>query len=140
MCNLDYKIHKDWQLIVCKPTHDFSFEQLFEHLQTLITDKQFSPGLNGLYDFCQVDHVSGDLTALLQTAKNMENRNIITDQANVAIVVKSEDCALYKIFKGYCLMASNSLVNYRLFSRDQTVDIADFINLSIDELANLSNV
>lgn len=111
-------------------TQDFTFEQLFEHLQTLIADKDFEHGMNGLYDFSLVEHVNGDLQALLKTAETMEDRNQILVPARVAIIVESKIHNLYKIFQGYCIMASDAVVSYQLFSQSNYQDALDYLGLT----------
>lgn len=113
---MHYQIDKEQNIVLCKTTLDFTFEQLLSHLQTLLSDPKFIPGMNGLYDFSQVEHVNGDLQALLVTAETMEDTDQVSTPAKVAIVVNHKEHNLHKIFQGYCIMASSSIVNYKLFT------------------------
>ena len=124
-----YKINSEQNLVACKPEHDFSFQQLFEHLNKLLSDPEFKLGMNGLYDFTLVKHVSGDLQALLNTAETMEDPNVISKPANIAIIVESLDCHMFKVFEGYCLMASSSLATYKVFTKDTYSQALSFVDL-----------
>lgn len=126
---MNYKIDKNAGVIACKQVEDFSFEQLFEHLQSLLSDPEFYLGINGLYDFTEVEHVTGMLQPLLETAKTMEDPSIISEPGRVAIIVRDKQHSLYKIFEGYCLMASNSLVKYKLFTKESYFEALEYLDL-----------
>lgn len=85
--------------------------------------------MNGLYDFSLVEHVNGNLQALLTTAETIEDRNLIMSPARVAIVVSHQEHNLYKIFQGYCIMASDSAVEYKLFTLSTYQDALEFVGL-----------
>ena len=127
---MHYRIDNALNLVLCKREEDFTFEQLLTHLRTLLSDNNFRPGMNGLYDFSLVEHVNGDLQALLTTAQTIEDPNLLLSPARVAIVVSHEDHNLYKIFQGYCIMASDSVVEYKLFTLSSYQEALEFIGLN----------
>ena len=66
------------------------------------------------------------MQALMAVAGRMEDKSIIKKGSNVSIIVNNEN--MYRIFQGYCLMASSSLVKYQLFwSREQDLAL-HFVN------------
>lgn len=129
---MHYRIDNALNLVLCKRDEDFTFEQLLAHLRTLLSDNNFKPGMNGLYDFSLVEHVTGDLQALLATAETIEDRNQVLSPARVAIIVSDQDHNLFRIFEGYCIMASDSVVEYKLFTLSTYQNALKFIGL--DEL------
>ena len=84
-----YKICTEQNLVACKPESDFSFQQLFEHLKELLNDHHFKLGMNGFYDFSLVNHVTGNLHALIDTAETMEDKTVISAPAPVNELVSS---------------------------------------------------
>jgi len=126
---MHYKINKAQNIVLCKPQQDFSFEQLFAHLQQLLEDPDFYPGINGFYDFSAVEHVTGDLEALMKTAETIEDKVLLPLASKVAIVVQAQKHNLYKIFEGYCLMASSSNVKYKLFTLASYSDALSYVEL-----------
>ena len=126
---MHYRIDNALNLVLCKREEDLTFEQLLAHLRTLLSDTNFKPGMNGLYDFSLVDHVTGDLQALLTTAATVEDPNQVLSPARVAIVVSQQEHNLYKIFQGYCIMASDSVVEYKLFTLSTYQEALEFIGL-----------
>lgn len=125
-----YKICTEQNLVACKPESDFSFQQLFEHLKELLNDHHFKLGMNGFYDFSLVNHVTGNLQALIDTAETMEDKTVISEPANIAIIVNDVDCHMFKVFEGYCLMASSSLANYQLFTTETYNKALHFVGLN----------
>ena len=85
--------------------------------------------MNGLYDFSLVEHVTGDLQALLTAAATIEDPSQVLSPARVAIVVSQKEHNLYKIFQGYCIMASDSVVEYKLFTLSTYQQALEFIGL-----------
>lgn len=127
---MHYRIDKEQNIVLCKMQLDFTFEQLLSHLQTLLLDPDFTPGMNGLYDFSAVEHVNGDLQSLLTTAETMEDTKQISVPAKVAIVVNHKGHNLHKIFQGYCIMASDSLVSYQLFTLSSYRDALNYVGMA----------
>lgn len=123
---LRYKIDKQLNIIFVQPEGDFRLEQILMHIDQLAVDPDFRQGVNGLYDFTAASHVEGDLEALMAVAGRMEDQSIIKKPSKVAIVVSNEN--LYRIFQGYCLMASSSVVQYKLFWQADIADALLFIN------------
>ena len=127
---MHYRIDKAQNIVLAKIDQDFTFDELLAHLKELLQDKDFVPGMNGLYDFSLVEHVTGDLQALLATAETMEDDRQVTTPANVAIVVQHQNHNLHKIFQGYCIMASDSLVQYQLFTLSTYDEALAYVGLT----------
>lgn len=118
---LKYKIDKTLNIIFVQPEENFRLEQILMHIDELAIDPDYRQGINAIYDFSKVQHVEGDLTALMAVAGRMEDSTIIKKSSNVAIIVSNEN--MFRIFQGYCLMASSSVVQYQLFW-DKEIDLA----------------
>jgi hypothetical protein len=125
MTMLKYKIDKTLDVIFVQPEGDFRLEQILMHIDELAVDSDFRLGVNALYDFTAAEHVEGDLEALMAVAGRMEDQRIISKGSRVSIVVNNEN--MYRIFQGYCLMASSSLVKYQLFWLADMPQALDFI-------------
>lgn len=110
---LIYKIDKELNVIFVQPKGNFKLEHILGHINELATDPDFRQGINAIYDFSATKHVEGDLDALMSVASRMEDQSIISKGSKVSIIVNNEN--MHRIFQGYSLMASSSLVKYKLF-------------------------
>lgn len=127
---MNYRIDKELSVVLCRPDGDFSFEELFQHLQQLITDPDFFAGISGLYDFTNVLHVDGDLTALLSTAETINDKQVLPKVSKVAIILPDDNENMQRIFEGYRLMVTDAQVKYALFEHRNYQQALEFINLS----------
>ena len=130
---LSYKIDDSLEIIYVKPKGDFRLDDILSHINQLAVDPEFKLGVNAFYDFTEVEHVEGNLECLLKVANRMEDHEVITLGSNVSIVVANKN--IYRIFEGYCLMVSNSLVKYRIFWQEEMAEAMQWVNLK--ELPNL---
>lgn len=126
---MKYYIDDSRDIIVCKSEGNFTFKQLFDHLHDLLQNEKFHHGINGLYDFSKTNHVEGHLEDLLSLTDEISDKSIITTQAQVAIILDKYNENMFKIFEGFVLMASSSLVNYRLFDHTQHNDVIEFLGI-----------
>lgn len=127
---MDYEIDQQLGLVMCKPVENFSFEELLEHLQKLLQDSRFYPGMSGLYDFSLVDVVTGDISAFVNTAETASDHSTINEPTPVAIILDRNNKVMKGIFEGYCIMASSSLVDYRIFYNDDIAPALEFTKLT----------
>lgn len=131
---LSYKIDHKLGIIYVKPKGDFKLDDILSHINQLALDPDFKLGVNAFYDFTEVNSVDGSLDCLMKVANRMEDHDIITEPSHVSIVVSNEN--LHRIFEGYSLMVSSSLVKYQIFWQEQMAQAMAWVDLK--ELPELS--
>ncbi|MCJ8319198.1 MAG: hypothetical protein MJK12_06170 [Colwellia sp.] len=100
-------------------------------------EDEFHVGMNGLYDFSQLERLTGDVDIFHSTADAMNNKNIIFTAAKTAILVKEKRGDIFNAFYNYTLMTKPSLIEYRVFSLDELDKLYEF--LTITEEFHLNN-
>ncbi len=127
---LDYQFFLEDKLFVVKSNRDISFEDIIVHVGNLMEDERFHLGINGLYDFTQLENITGSVETFLVTAEAMSDKTIINTPAKTAILVPDNNQFVYEVFHGYVIMTSASLIEYQIFKESETKQMLAFLDIS----------
>lgn len=114
--NLPFEVLPERNLYIVRARGEVSFQDIYDHLQSIMCHEDFYPGIDALYDFSNVECFSGDPEVLLATAEQMNDRRVIQHAAKTALVVSPNSEINFKIFRGYCIMTYHSLVENEVFN------------------------
>jgi len=126
---LYYQFFLEDNLFAVKTSRTISFEDIIVHVGNLMAEDDYSVGQNAFYDFSQLQNITGSSNTFFETAKAMNDHSIISEPAKTAILVADNATSINKVFQGYVLMTSESLIDYRIFKVSEIDKLLAFLEI-----------
>jgi len=128
--NFHYKIYPELNVFVVKSAAKVTFEEMIIHVGDLMNDPSYKMGMNGYYDFSLLQQVDGNIDIFHQTAEAMNDQSVIYQSSKTAFILANDNESMKRIFHGYTIMTSQSLVDYRIFMLSDITMALNFLELS----------
>jgi len=128
--NFHYKIYPELNVFVVKSVAKVTFEEMIIHVGDLMNDPFYKMGMNGYYDFSLLEQVEGNIDIFHQTAQAMNDQNVIYQSSKTAFILANVNESMRRIFHGYIIMTSQSLVDYRIFMSSDIAMALNFLDLA----------
>ena len=126
---INYHIDAKHNVFTVKTTPVFDYKDIVVHYGNLMIDKHYYAGLNGLYDFSQLEHITGDCQMLLDTAEVMNNPQVVKRPSKTAIVLPESNGEACEVMARFCRETFQSMNQFRLFSVSDIAKVEQFLSL-----------
>lgn len=116
---LAYTIHSEHNFVYCKVEGTCQYQDFYQHTLCLMSDLQYRPGLNGLYDLSALTLFEGDESRWHALAEGVTSHELLPVPCNVAIIVPSLNCQISEKVKTFIEIAKGSNIDYKLFTPER---------------------
>ncbi|MBE1298836.1 MAG: hypothetical protein GJ680_02850 [Alteromonadaceae bacterium] len=117
--SIDYRFILKRNVFVGVASGNLTYGDLLKHVIELMSDTKFRAGINGIYDFTQVNNVSGLHEQWDTVASSMSSDAVIVKPAATAIICSSQYTQTISVMEEYLGMTKDSPINYAVFMENQ---------------------
>jgi len=127
---IQYQVYPELNFFKAGAKGELTFDDIFEHVGQIMNDPKYQTGMNGFYDFHLLTQLSGNVEQFQAVAEDMSDHNIIDKRGCTSVVIPDGNSSIYNMMQGYLLMASDSLIDYRVFYYSQWQDALKHVQLT----------
>ena len=135
--SITYRIFTNENIVVSIVRGKINFQDMISTIHNLREDKNYSQGMNSIYNLIHCTNIEGELYRLSEFGDLLNDHIAVPNKCRTAILISDDNQKIYRSVQGLLLMTSESNIEHAFFNHSNRQKAYKFIDCSPEVIVEI---